>query len=101
MLDVCGKNIIVFNLSNDISKCIKDVLYILKLANNLLSTNELIEQGFKVEFEATKCWLKSYGSNKVIVKTILKRRLYKCNVGVVQSLVAKCNMKIKRIDLWH
>jgi hypothetical protein len=76
MLDVCWKNIIVFNLSNDISKCIKDVLYILKLANNLLSINELIKQGLKVEFEATKYWLNSHGSNKVIVKTILKIRLY-------------------------
>ncbi len=101
MLDVYGKNIIVLNLSNDIFKCIRDVLYILKLANNLLSINKLMEQGFKVEFEATKCWSKSYDSNKVIVKTILKRRLYKCNIGVVQSLVAKCNKKIKRSDLWH
>jgi hypothetical protein len=58
--------------SNEISKCIRNVLYILKLANNILSINELIEQSLKVEFEATKCWLNSYGSNKVIVKTILK-----------------------------
>jgi hypothetical protein len=60
MLDVCGKDNIVFNLLNGISKCIGDVLYVPKLAKNLLSIIQLIEQGFKVEFETTKCWLKSY-----------------------------------------
>jgi hypothetical protein len=63
MLDVCGKDIIVFNLLNGISKCIGDALYVTKLAKNLLSINQLIEQSFKVEFEATKCWLKSYDLN--------------------------------------
>jgi hypothetical protein len=73
MFDICGKDIIVFNLSYEISKCIKDVLYILKLAIYLLSINELIQQGSKVEFEATKCWLKSYGSNKVILSYFKKK----------------------------
>jgi hypothetical protein len=53
--DVCGKDIIVFNLPNGIFKCIGDVLYVSKLAKNLLSINQLKEQGFKVEFETTKC----------------------------------------------
>jgi hypothetical protein len=35
-----------------------------------------------VEFEGTKCWLKSFDSNKVIVKAIKKGRLYKL-VGLV------------------
>lgn len=98
MLDVYGKNIIVLNLSNDIFKCIRDVLYILKLANNLLSINKLMEQGFKVEFEATKCWLKSSNSNQVIVEAIQERKFYKL-VGVVQSLV--CSTKIKNSNLKH
>jgi hypothetical protein len=63
MLDVCGKDTIAFNLLNGISKCIGDALYVPKLAKKSLSTNQLIEQGFKVEFEATKCWLKSYDLN--------------------------------------
>jgi hypothetical protein len=37
MLDVCGKDTIVFNLPNRISKCIGDVLYVPKLAKFLLS----------------------------------------------------------------
>jgi hypothetical protein len=37
MLDVCGKDIIVFNLLNRISKCIGDMLYVPKLVRNLLS----------------------------------------------------------------
>jgi hypothetical protein len=41
-----------------------------------------------VEFETTKCWLKSSNSNKVIVEAIKEGRFYKL-VGVVQSLVAK------------
>jgi hypothetical protein len=36
MFDVCGKGTIVFNLLNGISKCIGDVLYVPKLARNLL-----------------------------------------------------------------
>jgi hypothetical protein len=52
---VFGKDIIVFNLPNGIFKCIGDVLYVSKLAKNLLSINQLKEQGFKVEFETTKC----------------------------------------------
>jgi hypothetical protein len=36
MLDVFGKNTIVFNLPNRISKCIGDLLYVPKLAKNLL-----------------------------------------------------------------
>ncbi len=75
--DVCEKGNIVFNLLNEISKCIGDVLYFPKLANNLLLVNWLIEQGFKVEFETTKCWLKSFNSNKVITKVIQEGRLYK------------------------
>jgi hypothetical protein len=58
--DVCRKDIIVFNLPNGISKCIGDVLYVPKLVKNMLLVSQLIEQGFKVEFEATKCLLKSF-----------------------------------------
>jgi hypothetical protein len=57
---------IVFNLPNGISKCIGDVLYVLKLAKNLLSFSQLIEYNFKVEFDATNCWLKYFYSNKMI-----------------------------------
>jgi hypothetical protein len=39
-----------------------------------------------MEFKATKCWLKSFDSNKVIIEVVQERRLYKL-VGVVQSLV--------------
>jgi hypothetical protein len=38
-------------------------------------------EGFKVEFEATKCWLKFSNSNKVIVKNAYEGKLYKL-VGV-------------------
>ncbi len=51
-----------------------------------------------MEFKGTKCWLKSFDSNKVIAKAIKKRRLYKL-VGVVQSLVAECSIKITESDL--
>jgi hypothetical protein len=37
MLNVCGKDTIVFNLPNRIFKCIGDVLYVPKLAKQLLS----------------------------------------------------------------
>jgi hypothetical protein len=70
------------------------------LAKNLLSISQLKKQGFKVEFETTKCWLKSYDSNKVIVEVIQERRLYKL-IGIVQSSVVKYSTKIKRNDLWH
>jgi hypothetical protein len=53
-----------------------------------------------VEFEATKCWLKSCNSNKVIVEAIQEGRFYKL-VGVVQSLVVECNIKIKKSNLKH
>jgi hypothetical protein len=53
-----------------------------------------------VEFEATKCWLKAFDSNKVIVEAIRKKRLYKL-VGVAQSFVVECSTKVKRNDLWH
>ncbi len=99
-LDICGKDIIVFNLPNGIFKCIGDVLYVWKLAKNLLSINQFKEQGFKVEFETTKCWLKSFDSNKVIAKVIQERRLYKL-IGIVQSLVAKCSTKFKKNDLLY
>jgi hypothetical protein len=55
MLDVCGKNTIVLNLPNVISKCIENVLHVPKLTKNLLSINQLIKQSLKVEFKATKC----------------------------------------------
>jgi hypothetical protein len=41
MLDVRGKGIIVFNLPNGISKCIRNVLYVPTLAKQLLSINQL------------------------------------------------------------
>jgi hypothetical protein len=53
-------------LPNGISKCIGDVLYVPKLAKNLLLFSQLIEYNFKVEFDATKCWLKYFYSNKMI-----------------------------------
>ncbi len=77
IFDVCGKDIVVFNLPNRISKCIGDVLYVPKLAKNCELINQLTKRGFKVDFEATKCWLKSFNSNKVIVKAIQEGRLYK------------------------
>jgi len=55
MFDICGKGTIVFNLPNMISKCIENVLHVPKLTKNLLSINQLIKQGLKVEFETTKC----------------------------------------------
>jgi hypothetical protein len=51
-----------------------------------------------VEFEATKCWLKSFNSNKVIVEAIQEGKFYKL-VGVIQSLV--CSTKIKNNNLKH
>jgi hypothetical protein len=99
-LKVCGKNIIIFNLPNGISKCIGNVLYVPKLAKNLLLINQLIEQSFKIEFEATKYWLAFFNSNKVIIKVVQEGRLYKL-VKLVQSLVAECSTKIKKNDLWH
>ncbi len=51
-----------------------------------------------MEFKGTKCWLKSFDSNKVIVKAIKKGRLYKL-VVVVQSLVVERSIKIKESDL--
>ncbi len=70
MFNVCVKDIIVFNLPNWISKCVRDVLYVSKLVQNLLLINQLIEQSFKVKFEAIKRWLKSFDSNKVIIKVV-------------------------------
>jgi hypothetical protein len=100
IFDVCEKDTIVFNLPNRISKCIGDVLYVPKLAKNCQSINQLTKKGFKVEFENTKCWLKSFNSNKVIIKAIQEERLYKL-IGISQFLVGKCSTKIKRSDLWH
>jgi hypothetical protein len=51
-----------------------------------------------VEFEAIKCWLKSFNSNKVIVEAIQEGKFYKL-VGVIQSLV--CSIKIKNNNLKH
>jgi hypothetical protein len=68
--DVCKKDIIVFNLPNGNSKCIGDVLYIPKLAKYMLLVSQLIKQGFKVEFEATKCLLNSFDSNKAFGKIV-------------------------------
>jgi hypothetical protein len=58
MFGICGKGTIIFNLPNGISKCIGNVLYVLKLTKQLLLISQLIEQIFKVKFEMTKCWLK-------------------------------------------
>jgi hypothetical protein len=97
MHDVCGKDIIVYNSPNGISKCIGDVLYVPKLVKYLLSINQLTKQGFKVKFEATKCWLKFSYSNKVIVEVIQGGKLYK----LVRVVLAKCSTKITMSDLWH
>jgi hypothetical protein len=43
-----------------------------------------------MEFETTKCCLKPFDLNKVIIEVVWKWRLYKL-VGVVQSLVVECN----------
>jgi hypothetical protein len=67
-------------------------IYIPKLAKNLLSINQLTKQGFMVEFETTKCWLKSFDSNKVIVEVLQKGRLYKL-VGVVQFLIVALRLR--------
>jgi hypothetical protein len=96
MFGICGKGIIVFNLSNGISKCVGDVLYVLKLTKQLLWISQSIGQIFKMKFEATKCWLKSFDFNKMIIKVSEERRLYKL-IGIVESLVAKCSIKIKRV----
>jgi hypothetical protein len=87
-------------LPNGISKRIENILYVSKLVKNLLPINQLMRQGFKVEFEATKCWLKFSYSNKVIVEVIKEGRLYKL-IGVVQSLVLDGSTKTKRNDLCH
>ncbi len=47
-----------------------------------------------MEFEASKCQLQLFDSNKVIVEIVQKKRLSKL-VGFFQSLAAKCNSKIK------
>jgi len=51
-----------------------------------------------VEFVTTKCWLKSYDLNKVIVEIIQKGRLYEL-AKIVQLLITKCSTKIKKSDL--
>jgi hypothetical protein len=47
-----------------------------------------------MEFETTKCWLKTFDSNKVIVEAILKRRLHKL-VRVAESLIVECSKKLR------
>jgi hypothetical protein len=49
---------------------LKMFLCVPKLAKNLLLINQLIEQIFKVEFEATKYWLAFFDSNKVIIEVV-------------------------------
>ncbi len=51
------------------------MLYVLKLAKQLLLISQLIEQFFKVKFEGTKCWLKSFDLNKMIAK-VFKKEYY-------------------------
>jgi len=89
-----------FQFAKWISKCIGKILYVSNLAKKMLSINQLIEQGFKVEFEAIKCWLKFYDSNKVIVEVIKEGRLYKL-IEIVQSLVVDGSTNTKRNDLCH
>ncbi len=69
-LDICGKGTIIFNLSNLIFKCIRNELYVPKLAKYLLLINQLVEQGFKMEFETIKCLLKHFDLNKVITEIV-------------------------------
>jgi len=40
------------------------------LAKYMLLVSQLIKQGFKVEFEATKCLLNSFDSNKAFGKIV-------------------------------
>ncbi len=71
-----------------------------KVDKKFVTSQSLTKQYFKVEFEATKCWLKSFNSNKVIVEAIQERGFYKL-VGVVQFLVVECSTKIKKSNLKH
>jgi hypothetical protein len=85
-LKVCGKTLSSSTCQMGFPSCIGDVLYVPKLAKNLLSIKQLIEKNFKVEFKTAKYLLMFFYSNKVIIEVVQDRRLYNL-VKIAQSLV--------------
>ncbi|PKU80169.1 Retrovirus-related Pol polyprotein from transposon TNT 1-94 [Dendrobium catenatum] len=95
-----GKGSIAVGTNDGKVKLLHDILYVPKLAHNLLSIGQLINSGYKVEFDE-KAW-KIEEKNKQQIARILMapNKKFPLNISTVQEkvLIAK---KISDAELWH
>ncbi len=97
----CGRGTIVFKIWNEISKSIGHILYVPKLAKNVLSLSQFTKHNYKVEFEINFfCFCKLYDSKQGHCWAYQRMGPYKL-IRTFKSLVVDCNSKLKKNNMWH
>lgn len=76
-LTVKGIGTVVLKSSSSL-KTISNVLYVPEINQNLLSVGQLVERGFKVNFEDNQCLVKN-ASNKILFKVKMRNKSFSLN----------------------
>lgn len=100
LMKVQGKGTIAIKTTNGNTKTLHDVQYVPNLAHNLLSVGQLLESGYKIEFDDSCCSVYEKKSGQSLVSVYMSHnRMLPLQVANVEnySLVAKSSES----KLWH
>ena len=105
-LEAIGRGVVVLEtklLSGRVKKCtLNDVLYVPKLAYNLLSVSKVTEASKTTRFGVANCQILD-GNRKLIAVGAKVGDLYylNCHNGLQQTNMAQSESQKKKEDVWH
>ncbi|RDX84312.1 hypothetical protein CR513_34655, partial [Mucuna pruriens] len=87
-----GKSTILMSLKDGSHKFIKDVYYVPKIRNNILSLGQLVEKGYEILIEDS-LWLKDQNSNLVAKVFMSRNRMFTLSIKTNEEKFLKANIK--------
>ena len=100
-VQVEGKGTIAIDTTTGKQKFLHDVLFVPKLAHNLLSTGQLMISGMVIVFDDGYCYIQEKRSGQTIAKArMTKNRMFPLNISTVKEKAMVVN-GWKDSDIWH
>ncbi|PKU72605.1 hypothetical protein MA16_Dca010175 [Dendrobium catenatum] len=84
VVQVAGKESITVGTNNDKVDLLHDVLYVSKRAHNLLSIGQLIDSGYKIEFDKKACNIEDKKSKQQVTRIQMAlNKIFLLNISTV------------------
>jgi hypothetical protein len=86
------------------TKYLKDVLHVPTIIKNLVSVNQMVEQGLQVTFNPNGCFMEDMkDQSKLIAKGERNGRMFTLDVNMpeVNSMLFTHGKRVGDIEIWH